>query len=485
MKSKHAPAKKTVEEVKKIVEIFNNPSYLRPKDELSMDWSEDIPEVQSSPVPRVSPAGEHMPLPRVPRAESSNSGPSVLNYGNNQPTIASSWDGAHHALSIFGTQETSATDAANITQSITRMIDYFKHNPADKKLSVGEFTDVVKALWGLIATIYTSRWDLLPIEDKSIRKLISEKIIPGYMKLRLSNDKIAEDSSSPSTSLPSNMAVLPPTTNPAATTPLPTSVVSQKVPKPSNMKKSYAQASKTNLSSKVEDILQVKEAFPSLSANEVGKILKVKNSSESKMKPKLNMTTRGLSRKEVIIPMTKSNAKLIMKSAYKHIANINECLKNSNSDIIADFIHLSNNGIIITTNHPANVTELSRIKNFLKKINNIDPVSIEVPHLSKSKLYMKIVELPYNSELGVVTPDFIEGVFKETHLFKDVTLASKPRVIKVSPKSDKAVVWVDIWDSQSGSAAKNIINCHFNIGCFVTTIQDTNMNPGIPQCKNC
>ena len=85
----------------------------------------------------------------------------------------------------------------------------------------------------------------------------------------------------------------------------------------------------------------------------------------------------------------------------------------------------------------------------------------------------------------MVTPDFIKGVLKEMHLFKDVTLASKPHVIKVSPKSDKAVVWVDIWDSQSGSAAKNIINHYFNIGCFVATIQGTNTNPGIPQCKNC
>ena len=264
------------------------------------------------------------------------------------------------------------------------------------------------------------------------------------MKLRLLNDKTAEDSSSPLTSLPSNMAVPPPTTNPVATPSLPTSVVPQKVPKPSNMKKLYTQASKTNLSSKVENTLQVKEVFLSLSADEVKKILKVKNSSEGKMKPKLNMTTRGPSRKEVIIPMTKSNAELIMKSAHKHIANINEYLKNSNSDIIADFICLSNNGIIITMNHPANITELSRIENFLKKIDNIDPVSIEISCLPKSKSYMKIVGLPYNSKLGVVTSDFIEGVLKETRLFKDVTIASKPRVIKASPKSDKVVVWMDI-----------------------------------------
>jgi len=157
-----------------------------------------------------------------------------------------------------------------------------------------------------------------------------------------------------------------------------------------------------------------------LLADKVGKILKVKNSSEGKKKPKLNMTTRDPSRKKVIISMTKSNAELIMKLAYKQITNINEHLKNSNSDIIADFICLSNNGVIITTNHPANTTKLSRIKNFLKKIDNIDPISIEAPRLPKSKSYMKIVGLPYNSELGTITPDFIEGILKKTHLSRSL-----------------------------------------------------------------
>jgi len=165
--------------------------------------------------------------------------------------------------------------------------------------------------------------------------------------------------------------------------------------------------------------------FPSLSADEVGKILKVKNSSEGKKKPKFNMTTRGLSRKEVIIPMAKLNTELIVKSAHIHVANINVCLKNSNSDIIVDSIHISNNGIIITTNHPANILELSRIKNFLKKIENINLDQIKGPCLPKSKSFMKIIGLPYNSELDVVTPDFIEGILKKMHLFKDVTLASK------------------------------------------------------------
>ena len=142
MKLKHTLAKKTAEKVKIISQYFCNSSHSSSRDDLLIDWSEDIPEPQSSPTPCASPAGEHISSPQVPlsnrnsmersRVESNNSGPSVLNYGNNQLSIASSWDGAHHVLSIFGTKKTTATGAANITQSISRMIDYFKHNLANK-----------------------------------------------------------------------------------------------------------------------------------------------------------------------------------------------------------------------------------------------------------------------------------------------------------------------------------------------------------------
>ena len=156
--------------------------------------------------------------------------------------------------------------------------------------------------------------------------------------------------------------------------------------------------------------------------------------------------------------MTKTNAELIINSAHIHIYNINKCLKNSKSDTFADFIWFNVNGIIIMTNKPTSDLDLSTIEKYLKNIQNVNPDSIESSRLPKSKSYMKIIELPYSSELGVMSPDIIEDVLKDSHLFKDMTLASKPHVIKASPKSDKAVVWVDIWDSQSSSCVKNIIN---------------------------
>ena len=48
-----------------------------------------------------------------------------------------------------------------------------------------------------------------------------------------------------------------------------------------------------------------------------------------------------------------------------------------------------------------------------------------------------------------------------------------------------AIIWLDIWDLQSGSKAKGLINRCFNIGNYITMIQEANINPGVSQCKNC
>ena len=79
----------------------------------------------------------------------------------------------------------------------------------------------------------------------------------------------------------------------------------------------------------------------------------------------------------------------------------------------------------------------------------------------------------------------IENILKSNHIFNDVVLAFKPRIVKVSSKLDMAIIWIDIWNTQSRSKAKDLINQRFNVGSFITTIYGTNINTGVPQCKNC
>ena len=79
----------------------------------------------------------------------------------------------------------------------------------------------------------------------------------------------------------------------------------------------------------------------------------------------------------------------------------------------------------------------------------------------------------------------METILKQNQIFDNVNLASKLRVIKVSPKLDMSIIWIDIWDVQSGNKAKELINRYFNVSKYIATIQGANINLGVPQYKNC
>jgi len=101
---------------------------------------------------------------------------------------------------------------------------------------------------------------------------------------------------------------------------------------------------------------------------------------------------------------------------------------------------------------------------------------------------LKIIGIPYfphdNSQKCLSSGD-IKNIIKQNQIFDNVVLTSKLQVIKVSPKSDMSIIWIDIWDIQSGSKAKGLINRCFNMERYITIIRKANMNPGISQCKNC
>ena len=124
----------------------------------------------------------------------------------------------------------------------------------------------------------------------------------------------------------------------------------------------------------------------------------------------------------------------------------------------------------------------------MKTSNDINSLQVEDSRLPKSKSYLKIIGILYyphaNSQDKLTSAD-IKTILQQNHIFDNITLASKPRVIKVSPKSDMAIVWIDIWDVQSSQNAKMLINRCFNVGNYIATIRGANMNLGVSQCKNC
>jgi len=99
-------------------------------------------------------------------------------------------------------------------------------------------------------------------------------------------------------------------------------------------KKSYAQVSKEN----IEEVLKIKETFFYLSNREIINVINTVNSKENKTKPRVNMTTKGPSKKQVIIPMSSNYINLIIDQANSHIISINSLLKEAKSIISVDFI---------------------------------------------------------------------------------------------------------------------------------------------------
>ena len=123
----------------------------------------------------------------------------------------------------------------------------------------------------------------------------------------------------------------------------------------------------------------------------------------------------------------------------------------------------------------------------MKNTNNIKANQVEIPRLSLSKSFLKIIGILYILEFTntQITVDKVKKTIKDNHIFNNVILVSRPRIIKVSLKLDMSIIWIDIWNAQSSAKAKSLINRCFNIGSYIVTIHGMNMNPEVPQCKNC
>ena len=142
---------------------------------------------------------------------------------------------------------------------------------------------------------------------------------------------------------------------------------------------------------------------------------------------------------------------------------------------MVDFICTDHQGLIVISNRVVSQLEISIVSIYVKNCNNIDTNDIQNTCLPQSKSYLKILSIPY----------IMKSFIKTSHIFDNINITSRPWVVKVSSKSNMAIVWINIWDSQNGLMAKKLINQYFNVGRFIATIKDANMNSSVSQCKNC
>ena len=252
---------------------------------------------------------------------------------------------------------------------------------------------------------------------------------------------------------------------------------------PTKPTKSYAQASRQLAST--SEVLKIKEFFPALNANQINRVNNIIKDNP-KPKPHFQMTSKGPSRKQVIVPMSNDNNNSFTKNSMFYVANINRLLRNTNLEAAVDFIRSDPIGLVIVINKVASQSNLQIISQYIKKLEDINELQVEKSCLPQSKSYLKIIGIPLfpnGKTQDCLNTSDIENILKQNQIFDDIKLASRPRIIKVSSKSDMSIVWIDIWDHQSRSKAKCLVNRCFNISRYIATIRGANMNLGIPQYK--
>ena len=140
------------------------------------------------------------------------------------------------------------------------------------------------------------------------------------------------------------------------------------------------------------------------------------------------MITKGLSCKQIIVLMNKEAANKYIKDASNHISNINWALKVIKSSIIANFIHIDNRGIIISTNNITLLSDLQKVEKIVKNLLQDNDDQIAFSHLPQSKSYLKIVGISYlNKQINAhILPENIEKILKSNHIFNDIVLTFRP-----------------------------------------------------------
>ena len=150
-----------------------------------------------------------------------------------------------------------------------------------------------------------------------------------------------------------------------------------------------------------------------------------------------------------------------MKESFFHISNMNRSFKNVKLDILVDFICYNQLGIIVITSKVVSPSDLQIIENYIKNVKNINTSAVDIPCLLQSKSYLKIIGIPYysqNNPQKCLSSNNVKEIIKQNQIFNNIILTSKPQVIKILPKLDMSIIWVDIWDVQSESKTKGLIN---------------------------
>ena len=224
------------------------------------------------------------------------------------------------------------------------MVRYISNKKVNPKTANNfkDFDGIGDVVWNFISLVYQSSWDSLYTDNKTItlREKISAKFTP-----KITPSSNTKTNKTVPKLVPASIDKVPPPPPLSAKTAKEVNTISKYFQnnKPSNDKskdrpkpsKLYAQASKPTVST--AEVLKIKKTSLALSVEKIDQVNNIINGL-SKLKPRIQMTTKGPSRKQVIIPMSKENVELFIKNSSFHVSSMNKQLQNAKTEILVNFI---------------------------------------------------------------------------------------------------------------------------------------------------
>jgi len=228
-------------------------------------------------------------------------------------------------------------DSKNIYTSLLYIANFIRTRKVinSKANNIPELKGFGKVAWNFIFFIYNSKWDSLSSDkyNNLFRTKVLSKFTLKSPKINLGptlgilKSKVAEI-----IKLPSPIPACPP------------KKVLEKykffdkrnntmTKAKKNIQQSYAQVANP----KVSNILKLKKNYLNLLANKIKNIHRIINNTD-KTKSCIIMTTKGLSQKQIIVPMGQANVNKILTLSSIHVANINRALRNIKSNVMIDYI---------------------------------------------------------------------------------------------------------------------------------------------------
>ena len=232
---------------------------------------------------------------------------SAISYQENQPVDPNLWDSIFVLISIFRVDQYISGNTQNITCFLLQIAQFIKQQSLGDK-TVEDILLIFKfgaVAWQFINAIYESGWDKLIADNKN--KSFWQCVSAQFDRRKTTTSFNLKEKSA-------QVSRIPPSISPR---PNKETLAKLKFNKKINSnKKSYTQTSKSN----VENIICIKDAFPKLPTK---KVIDIVNNKTGQAKPKINMTTKGPSRKQIIISMSENYSEVI-----SNFANSTESLSN-------------------------------------------------------------------------------------------------------------------------------------------------------------